>query len=156
VDHFHPEATLKSFRFILAIVVAAFAGCAQSPQEITAPKIHFGQDMCAKCSMIISDERHAGAIGIRKDGRISYLLFDDVGEMLEYDPGESDETKWFATSGITREWLDAETAVFLHSERLLTPMGTGVGAYANLEEASAVQVEFGGEFLTFQELRPNK
>ncbi|MCA9241648.1 MAG: nitrous oxide reductase accessory protein NosL [Planctomycetales bacterium] len=103
--------------------------------------------------MIISDERFAGAIGLRRNGRVEHLLFDDVGEMLGFDPGEYDEIRWYATDAVTREWLDAETAVFLHSDELRTPMHTGVGVYSTRDAAVAAQQEYGGEILSFADLR---
>jgi copper chaperone NosL len=138
---------------MITVAAATLAGCERPAEEITAPRMHFGQDVCAKCSMIISDERFAGAIGLRHDGRVEYLLFDDVGEMLEFSPGSHEEIRWFATDGSTREWLDAEHAVFLRSDELMTPMGTGVGAYATRDAAMKVQKEHGGELLSFGDLR---
>jgi copper chaperone NosL len=136
----------------MTIAAAALVGCEQQAEEITAPTVHFGQAMCAECSMIISDERFAGAIGLRRDGRVVHLLFDDVGEMLAFDPGEHEQIRWFATDATTRAWLDAETAFFLRSDQLMTPMGTGVGAYATKEAATAAQQEHGGELLSFGDL----
>ena len=127
---------MKSVFAIFSLAVLSLAGCQRLPTEITAPKVHFGQDVCAKCAMIISDERFAGAIGMRRDGRVVHLLFDDVGEMLDFAPGEYEEIRWYATDAVTREWLDAENAVFLRSDKLMTPMGTGVGAYSTREEAT--------------------
>jgi copper chaperone NosL len=138
---------------VAGVVVLLFSGCNQSSKEITAPSIHFGQDVCAKCAMIISDERFAGAIGLRRKGRVEHLFFDDVGEMLEYDPGQHEEIRWYATSAVSRQWLDAETAFFLHSDNLITPMGTGIGAYSTREEASRAQEEHGGTILSFADLR---
>lgn len=142
-------------RFVLAIfslLVLTFAGCDRTPQEITTPTVHFGQDVCAKCAMIISDERFAGAIGMRKNGRVVHLLFDDVGEMLEYAPGEYEEIRWYATDAATREWLDAKTAVFLRSDSLVTPMGSGIGAYSTTAAATRAQEDHGGTILIFTDL----
>ncbi|MCA9291976.1 MAG: nitrous oxide reductase accessory protein NosL [Phycisphaerales bacterium] len=137
-----------------AVVVLALTGCDRPAEEITAPRVHYGQDVCAECSMIISDDRFAGAIGLRRDGRIVHLLFDDVGEMLAFDPGPNDGIRWFATDASTSAWLDAEAAVFLRSEKLMTPMGTGVGAYATRDAAERARTEYGGEILAFDAFRP--
>lgn len=144
---------MRSVVAILSLVALSLAGCGRAPTEITAPKVHFGQDVCAKCGMIISDERFAGAIGLRRNGRIEHMLFDDVGEMLEFTPGDYEEVRWFATDSVTRKWLDAETAVFLHSDDLKTPMGTGVGAYSTRDAAIAAQQECGGTIRSFADLR---
>ncbi len=147
------ETAMRKVFAILCFMLLPLASCERSPTEITAPRVHFGQDVCAKCAMIISDERFAGAIGMRKQGRIVYLLFDDVGEMLEFDPGDCEEIRWFATDAVTREWLDAETAVFLHSDKLVTPMGTGIGAYSTREAATRAQQDRGGTIRVFTDLR---
>ncbi len=141
---------------LLAGVALVSHGCKPQTDEIVAPVIHFGQDTCAKCSMIISDDRFAGAIGVRQNGRINYLLFDDVGEMLEFIPPDHEEMRRFVTDATTTEWLIAEEAFYLHSDELMTPMGTGVGAYATKELALTAQERFGGNVLVFRddELQP--
>jgi copper chaperone NosL len=140
-------------RAVLVVLLLA-TGCDRGPQEIAAPTLHFGQDVCAECSMIVTDERFAGAIGLRRDGEVVHLPFDDIGEMLEYDPPPAEAIRWFATDARTREWLDAEQAHFLRSDDLRTPMGTGVGAYGTREAAEEAQAEYGGEILDFTALRP--
>jgi copper chaperone NosL len=145
-------------RVVLTLVVVVFGltGCDRAADEISAPTVHYGQDVCAECSMIISDDRFAGAIGLRRDGRIVHLLFDDIGEMLAFDPGPHDGIRWFATDATTSAWLDAETAVFLRGETLMTPMGTGVGAYATREAAEKARTEYGGEILAFDAFRSGR
>jgi copper chaperone NosL len=144
---------VKRLLMVMAVGFLA-AGCERPVEEITAPTLHYGQDMCAECSMIVSDERFAGAIGVRREGRVVHLPFDDIGEMLEYDPRPYEEIRWFAKDATTRQWLDAEQAFFLRSDDLRTPMGTGVGAYETRESAEQVQAEYGGEILDFTSLRP--
>lgn len=144
---------MKSVLVFTCLFALSIVGCHRASEEIRPPKIHFGQDVCDKCAMIISDERFAGAIGMRKDGRVVYLLFDDVGEMLEFAPTGYTEIAWYATDGMTREWLDAESSLFLRSDKLMTPMGTGVGAYSSQDDAKRVQQEYGGTIMSFTEIR---
>lgn len=140
--------------WLVAFAICTLFGCNTKETTIEAPELHPGQDMCAKCSMIISEERFAGAIGLLKKGRVEHLLFDDIGEMLEFTPEAHEAIRWFAKDASTSEWVDAEKAVFLRSKGLTTPMGTGVSAYATQGSAEQAQSKYQGELLDFQALRP--
>jgi copper chaperone NosL len=43
------------------------------------------------------------------------------------------------------EWIEARSAVYLHSETLRSPMGLNLSAYENREAAEEMQQEYGGE-----------
>ena len=120
---------------------------------IPPPKIVLGEDMCAECSMIISEGRFAGAIGVRAEGRTQHLLFDDVGEMFLYEVPAHESVRFFVHDLDTGACLDAASAFFLYSEALHTPMGTGVAAFATESGRDAALGEHGGQAVTLVELR---
>ena len=50
---------MRHLAVTMTVAAAMLVGCKRPAEEITAPRMHFGQDVCAKCSMIISDDRFA-------------------------------------------------------------------------------------------------
>ena len=54
------------FSVAIAIAVAG-AGCADRSAD-GPPVVHYGQDVCAACNMIVSEERFAAALVVKTDG----------------------------------------------------------------------------------------
>jgi copper chaperone NosL len=103
--------------------------------------------------MILSDERFAAALLVREGGAITPLLFDDIGDMLDYERshGDMDLVDRFVHDADSRAWLPGSEAAYVRSETLHTPMGSGLAAFADPAAAQARARELGGAVLTFQE-----
>jgi copper chaperone NosL len=116
----------------LALAAAlVLSGCARSDSPL--PVIHYGRDACARCGMILSEERFAsGYIGA--DGET--VAFDDLGELLA---AVSKEPALLAKSYVhdarDGRWLPASQAVFVKLPGLATPMGSGYAAFSSEAEA---------------------
>jgi copper chaperone NosL len=118
----------------LLLLLAACGGGADVANE--PPEIIFGQDVCSECNMIINEANFASAYWTA-DGEAR--RFDDVGEMLKFmheNPEERAST-WVHDAN-SAEWLRAEEAWIVMHAGLATPMGTGVAAVANEEDARAL------------------
>src|SRR5581483_4681889 len=65
-------------RTVWLSLLLAFAGCSrQHPGD--APHLRAGSDACARCGMVVSDERFAaGYVSDRGES----VIFDDLGELL--------------------------------------------------------------------------
>ncbi|MCW5765484.1 MAG: nitrous oxide reductase accessory protein NosL [Phycisphaeraceae bacterium] len=100
-----------------------------------APELRPGHDQCAECGMIINEGRFASALRVVKDGRAEDLLFDDIGCMLNFErePDSPAATARFVHDHATGRWTDGNTAVYLMADRdrLSTPMGSGIVAFAD-------------------------
>jgi nitrous oxide reductase accessory protein NosL len=99
--------------------------------------------------MILSDERCAAALlidGNQSDGQQS-LLFDDIGDMVEYEHSHSGlkVKKEFVHDFQTRQWLPASAATYMISEEIQTPMGSGIVAFASADRARASSAENSGK-----------
>lgn len=140
---------------LLIFLLAACGGAKIDPN--TPPEIVYGEDVCTRCGMIISDDRFAAALVIEKAADdYEHLLFDDAGEMFAYaaeENGQSTIISWFVHDYNSREWLDATSAWFVVADSLQTPMGFGVAAAAQELEAQALAQEWGGEVLSFTQAR---
>lgn len=139
---------------VCACLAASLAGCRRG-QGVGPPDIHFGQDTCHACGMILQDERYASAVITLAGGTpAETFLFDDPGEMLRFvPPADSEQTLWFVRDADTRHWLDATKATFIKAKGLETPMGSGVAAYCTREAAQAAALAHAGDIASFDELR---
>jgi nitrous oxide reductase accessory protein NosL len=124
------------------------AGCGQ-PEDSGPPEIHFGQDTCNACGMIIEDERYAAAIvTTAPTGLVEKHVFDDIGEMLEFTPPANSKTLHrYVRDASTKQWIDADNATLVKLHDLTTPMGSGIAAYADPQSATNATRTHGGSLL---------
>lgn len=131
------------------------AGCARTEGD-GPPRVRLGRDECRECGMIIAEERSAGALIVDRGGRRGAMLFDDIGCMLDAEEkADLGVVRRFAHDYATKAWTSADTAVFVlaDGEKLPTPMGSGIAAFANREGALKAREHSGGETLGYAELR---
>jgi copper chaperone NosL len=123
---------------------------AQARAEPEPPDIYYGEDVCEFCGMIVSEERYAAGY-ILADGREH--VFDDIGDMVQHYLATGENvTAFFVHDHASRMWIRAETAHYVLSTDLPTPMLSGVAAFSSQAEAMGFSAELGGETLTFEEL----
>jgi copper chaperone NosL len=145
---------IRTWRWLF-LAAALLAGCAQGIAELQPPEIHYGQDLCAECNMIISDPRFAAAYAHEiSPGRYEQLAFDDVGNMLHHASKHPEHqiAGWYVHDYRTEEWLDATAAYYVVGGAIQTPMGYGIAACADQQEAQKMAAEIGGEVLTWETL----
>lgn len=121
---------------LAALSLLLAVGCGQAANTDAAPEILYGQDVCERCGMIISEEQFAAAYWTeRGDAR----RFDDIGGMLAYISEESEDVaSYWVHDFATGEWIRAEGAYFVVDSDLMTPMGFGIAAFENEEQAQAL------------------
>lgn len=137
----------------LTLLFGLAAGSCGGAAELSSPDLHAGADVCHRCGMMVGDARFVGALVWRDDrGHVSKVLFDDIGEMLleEAPPGEH---VFYAHSFDGEGWIDARTATFLHSSEIMTPMATGVLAFAGRAAAEQFSLSRTGVVVSFDEAR---
>jgi copper chaperone NosL len=137
--------------FLIAAWVALLAACGGAESYDEPPEIIYGQDVCSNCNMIISEENYASAYWTAEG---EARRFDDMGEMLAYIQSSPEEraSTWVHDVN-TAAWLRAEDAWIVMNAGLMTPMGTGIVAVANEEDARALAFDQEGAMvLTFAEL----
>jgi copper chaperone NosL len=124
------------------------AGCGKG-DDVGPPDIHFGQDTCYACGMIIEDDRYAAAVVVvTGDGVVERQVFDDAGEMLESQPPPgARDVRRYVRDAATRQWVDAARATFVRTRHLQTPMGSGIAAYADPAAARTALNAHGGDIL---------
>jgi copper chaperone NosL len=145
---------LRGLLSVLGVMLLAlfFSACAANSTEIAPPEIYYGQEVCEECGMIISEAKFAAAT---IDTRGGVHKFDDIGGMLTFhmDHPEVQVRAYFVHDYDTQVWLRAETAVFVESDSIHAPMGSGIAAFASREAAEQLAARSSTRVLTFDELR---
>jgi copper chaperone NosL len=152
----HTQNGIRYKRFALSILLSAllllgFTACGgRANAEPTPPTIHYGEDICELCGMIISEDRFAAAY-VTTDGHDH--IFDDIGDMVQAHPEKQEEVMvFFVHDYENQNWIRAETAHYILSDNLPTPMLSGLAAFSSAEKAKAFATEIDGQVLTFDEL----
>ncbi len=137
------------------ITTLAAAGCGRT-DPAAPPTVYYGQDVCAMCGMIISDERFAAAMIVTGDGdRAESRLYDDIGCLLDDDTSRdaADILARWVHDFRTLEWRDATTATYVHSSDLHTPMAFGLAAVGDPAAVRPLLQQYPGELLDYPAVR---
>ena len=124
-------------------------GC-QGPRADQPPQIRYGEETCAFCGMLISEERFAAALTASAG---ETKTFDDIGCLL-HDLAQQNRSMahvWVHDYGSGR-WLEASRAVFVRSREVPTPMGGGLFAFSTQEEAEQFAQDAHGTLVRFDQL----
>jgi len=141
-----PAATLV----VSAVLTLAFGACAARTDASTPPTLRLGEDVCTRSGMIISEPAYAAAYRTA-DG--DERLFDDIGEMVLYNREHNEQVVAFWVHDLaTHEWLRADSAHYVVSPSIHTPMDFGVAALGTEADARQQAAQVMGRVLTFEEL----
>ena len=108
--------------------------------------IYYGEDICERCKMIISEKEFASQY-ILSDGKT--VKFDDVGCMIHYLHEEKPELikSVYVTDYDSGEWLNAEKGYFIWTEDVRTPMGYGILSLGSEQRAQEITASENGKYL---------
>ncbi len=138
----------------LLVLAGASAGCGRE-SGIAPPEIRYGQDTCAVCGMIISDERFAAGLVTGTAPRYQALAFDDLGCLLGYerDTPDAPVAARYVRDFQAPQWRAAETAFYVHGPALHSPMAFNLAASADAAGAAALAAARGGDVLDYASVR---
>ncbi len=134
----------------LLLLLAVLQGCGGSAAP-PAP-IAYGRQACDHCHMTIAEPRYAAQLVTRR-GKV--YAFDEAGCLARFYRGGRVDTAavaglWVNDFFQPERRLPADSAVYLRSDRLHTPMGSGLAAVRPGAEADSLQHLVGGEVLSWQ------
>lgn len=136
----------KLLPFALLVLVYA---CTPSPEPI-----RYGEALCHWCKMTIVDRQHAAEAVTRK-GRV--FFFDAIECMMQFldDADNEEDFALLLVNDFSRpgELIDAQTATYLVSEQIPSPMGAFLSAFAERREAQTLQQARGGTIYDWREAR---
>lgn len=146
-DAWKRSAWNRSAHLLVAILILT-AGCS-STDSTEPPAVNYGRDLCVECGMIIQDVRFATAYRL---GDGTEKLFDDVGDMIVHLRRSGDSA---ATSAMwvhdyeTEEWVSVDSAFFVPTLSVASPMGHSIIAFSDEGRASAFAGDVDGEVITW-------
>ena len=144
-----PGSSLAMAGVALATVVAASACGGPQPRPLA-----YGADSCESCLMGIADEGH-GAEVVTVTGKA--YTFDSIECMAAFlramDDASEVHSAWVTDFSNPGELVRAESAYFLVSPTLQSPMGLGLTAFAREEDRGGAVHAFGGNPLDWDGVR---
>lgn len=123
--------TRRGVLFVVSWFV--FAGCSAAQQPAA---VDTRNDSCAHCRMTVSDARFAGQIAAPGE---EPKFFDDLGCLRDYlnaNTRPKNATAYVADHR-TKAWVIAADAVYVRNDKVDTPMGSHLLAYANAASRDA-------------------
>jgi len=143
-------------RWLFLAALLTLAACGGGLATPEPANIRFGETTCAECGMIISQPKYAGSFAYAEgEGRFKSLAFDDIGDMISHmrkHPELIPVGVWVHDYD-SEEWIDAETAYFVESSAIRSPMGHGVAAFADKAAAERLAADTEGKVLDWAHLR---
>jgi copper chaperone NosL len=137
----------KTFLTIITLLLLVLTACSPKPEPL-----NFGQDGCAYCKMKMMDDRYGAEIVTTK-GKV--YKFDSI-ECLAADLVKGTVPKGvihslyvidFETPG---QLIPTDSAHFVISKKLLSPMGMNISAYRDTAIAANVARLYFGEQVSWQ------
>lgn len=127
---------------------ATLLSCAGSGPE----PIKLNSDNCDHCKMTITDGRFGTEL-ITPKGRI--YKFDDLSCLVEYMKSNPDVKSVYVHNCLKKSiFIPAETAWFVKSESLRSPMGGNTGAFASEKEAKEFAAASGAKVQNWEAVKP--
>lgn len=136
-----------------SILIALFSvflfSCNVAPQPIT-----YGTDACHFCNMTIVDRQHASQLVNSKGKAYKFDAIECMVHSLQ-DEFKPEEIALFLVADFNKpgEWLDANSASFLVSEQIASPMGANLSAFEDQDEAQKMLEKFTGKRYSWKEIQ---
>jgi copper chaperone NosL len=115
-------------------------------------RIAFGEESCSHCHMTVVDPRFSAQV-ITRTGKI--YVFDDIGCLVSWlreEPGPV-ASSWVWSMAPGEGWIPAAEAVYVQSDSLHTPMGSGLAALRPGPLADSLRVRLAGRLVHWDEVR---
>ena len=143
---------MKNMKWLFpsVLLLLLLVSCRQAINLDEPPHIIYGQDVCDRCNMIISEARFAAAY-MTIQGEMRH--FDDIGDLLAHDQAVNEDVHLYWVHDFhSQEWIKANEAAFVLNPGLITPMGWGLAAFADPAEANAYATQNDGTVTAFADL----
>ncbi len=151
VNRNHHGIRLKTKHLVFLIILQIiYKSCTPGPDPII-----FGQDQCTYCKMIISEPGYGAELVTIKSKIYKFDSIECLGAFYLKQDVEHDQihSMWTVDFDQTKELTEAERGVYLHSDRLHSPMGLNLTAFRDRSVAEDMQLKYGGKLLSWQEVQ---
>ncbi|GAB4580560.1 MAG: hypothetical protein Fur0022_33020 [Anaerolineales bacterium] len=136
----------------MLFLIVLGAACSSGNGDPRPPELMLGSDVCEACGMVVSEARYAAAT-IIKSGHTH--KFDDLAEMFIFQANHPEDVvrAWFVHDYASEAWIRGETAFYVMSAEIRSPMGYGVVAFETREAAETYAADLSeAEIYSFDEL----
>ncbi len=116
-------------RCVVLSLMICLASCEVAPQEI-----NYGADGCTFCKMTIVDAKHAAQIVTTKGKAFKYDAIECMVNHLKAWDEAPVELYLVVDYPNPKKLIDAQTAHYLISESIPSPMGANLSAFENADE----------------------
>lgn len=139
---------MKSIPGILLALSLLFS-CSVSPEPL-----NYGKDSCYTCKMTLIDKKFGAEIVTLK-GKV--YKFDDLNCMISFYntgdvPEENIAKRLVIDFSDPEKLINAETAIYVQSEEIKTPMVSQVAAFSSKDLMEPFNKEWRGKVMTWNEL----
>lgn len=134
--------------FLGTIVLLLTISCKVEPEAI-----EFGKDQCDFCKMNIVDKTHAAQFVTAKGKQFKFDAIECVVNYVGQNSEEKIAVLLVADYGNPGEMTAAETAAYLISTAIKSPMGANLSAFSLKNTAEEYQQKHAGEIYTWETLK---
>ncbi len=124
------------------------AGCRTPPLR---PVEIENEDMCEFCRMAISERNFAAEFLDRQGNARKFDSLNCLIRYLKARGGREQAAAIFVMDFGGKEWVRAEAARFVQSEKIQGPMGAGVAAFKESARAQEMAGRYGGAVVPFDD-----
>ena len=135
-------------RTILLTAVLALLGCGRATLE--PPVIQQDRTACEQCRMLVSETQYAAAYFDGQAGNDGYHIFDDIGcrvRKLRAVNRASTVQKIWVHDLPGNAWLASDSATFVYSSHINTPMNYGYVAFRDPRVAEQYASQHNGHVI---------
>ena len=132
---------------IVLSLILILGACSIEPQEI-----NYGSDACHYCSMTIVDRQHAAQLVTAKGRAYKY---DAIECMINDIDRREDDIAILLVNDYSNPGalVQAESATYLISESIPSPMGAYLSAFTEAANAQAIKNSAGGEVFNWESVQ---
>jgi len=138
---------MKSFIIPFLLTLLVILSC-KNDSKIEPAEIYYGEDVCEKCKMIISEKLFSSEYLIDK-GKTK--KFDDLGCMFHYiaqeEVNKDKISSIFVIDYYTNRWINESDAYYVWSKNMITPMDHGFVAIEKKETAEKLANSINGKVI---------
>ncbi|MCK6555321.1 nitrous oxide reductase accessory protein NosL [Candidatus Binatia bacterium] len=147
--HLRPAGQMGKAIVVLLLMGAATVGCSVRPTPID-----YGKDECAACRMRIVDARFGSELVTKRGKPYKFDAVECLVGFVGRQAVASDEihSLWVGNFATPGELIDARSAAYLRTDRVRSPMGLNVLAFANNGDRDAARAQYAGEAVTWDDL----
>lgn len=104
--------------------------------------------------MTIREDRFSAGAVIERSAKREKVSFDDLGCMLDHARFHPDTrfVEWYARDASDGSWVRCQDARFVMSDRINTPMASGIEAFKDPAAAAAAAKAAGTDVLTWDQV----